>query len=193
MDYTKSLGDFEFGCGDIKVNVTDAAYADSDFSKFVSLGGTEKDSGATLSIGAKNVHSVFGENDLDEPKAEWVESQEITFSVTLLETSLYNIVLALGGTVSSIVDKTDVSPKYKYYRVYDTTLPNKYPFLFEVPQDASPTLKDILIMPRCEVLGAVELTYKDDDVRKVRLSLRLRKATAGALAGKKLEVRRQHA
>lgn len=172
-DYTLSKNDINFGGGNLKINKTDSTYSDSDFSKFVSVGGTDKEFGGVLKIGERNVRSVFSENDTEEASKEWVISQEITFEAILVECSIENFVLAIGGDLGEIVD--DTTNKFKFYRHNANSLPKRYPCLYEVVNDNNTSLKDIIIMPNAEVVGAVEHTYRDGKERSLKLTLRLHK------------------
>lgn len=171
--YVKSLDDIQFGGGDLKINTTDATYTDSDFSKFASIGATDKDSGGVLHIGEKSIQRRYNEADKDEPCKEWVDGQDITFETTLVETSLENFVLAIGGDLNAIGDNADASPKFKFYRAYDLVLPKRYPMMYEVPNSDNPSLKTTLIMPACEIVGAAEFTMSDMKAHSVKLTLRL--------------------
>ena len=173
--YVKSIGDIEFGGGDLKINKTDSTYSDADSAKFVTLGGTDKDAGGVLKIGEKQIVQVFTENDREEPAKEWVDGQEVTFEVVLAETSLENFVIAMGEDPAEIVDYSTASPKYKAFRGYTKRLPKHFPFIYEVPQSANSNLKDVLIMPSCEIVGAQDFAMKDDEPRQLHLTLKLHK------------------
>jgi hypothetical protein len=173
-NYVQNVADVEFGGGDLKVNKTDSAYSDSDFGKFVSLGGTDKESGGVLRFGEKRVKSVFRENDKDDPAKQWVEGQDVWFETILLESSLENLVTALGEDINLIGNNTAASPKFKFFRGPTLTLPKRYPLIYTVPQEANPALSDILIMPSCEVIvGPLEYEFKDERARGIKLVLKL--------------------
>jgi hypothetical protein len=173
-NYVKDVGLIEFGGGDIRVNLVDSTYGDSDFSKFTSLGATDREFGAVLRFGEKRVKSVFRENDKDEPARQWIEGQEIYLETILLEASLENLITALGEDPNLISNNTAASPKYKFFRGPTLTLPKRYPFLYTVPQEANPALSDILIIPSCEIIvGPLEFGFKDEHVRGIKLVLKL--------------------
>ncbi len=174
-NYVSAVADIELGGGDLKINKIDSSYSDSDLSKFVSLGGTVKEVGGVLRLDPAKVKEVFRENDADEPAIAWTQGRDVFFDTTLLECSLENFVLAIGEDLNTIIDNVGANPKYKYFRGPSLSSPRLYPFLYEVPQEANPGLKDILIMPACEILGAVEIGFKDEKPRSLKLSLKLHK------------------
>jgi hypothetical protein len=173
FDYTLTKTDINFGGGNLKINKTDSTYSDSDFSKFVSVGGTEREAGGVLKLGERQVESRFRENDIEEPAIQWITGQDVTFETTLVECSIENFVLAIGGNPWEIANNT--TNKYKFYRHGQSRLPAKYPFLYEVVNDNNNALKDYLIMPNAEVIGAVEHKYGDLDGRYLKLTLKLHK------------------
>jgi hypothetical protein len=172
-NFVSNLGDIQFGGGNLLVNKTDSKYSDTDFGKFVSIGATDRETGATLKVGERKIKQIFAENDREEPCKMWSDGQDIFFETTLMETSIENFVLSLGGDLNAIGDQTTAAPYYKFYRGGELALPKFYPMIYDVPDSDTPTLKTRLIMPRCEIIGAVDFQMKDTDAHSLKLTVRL--------------------
>jgi len=161
-------------------------------STFAYLGATDKSAGATLIVGEKQLKDVFGENDLDEPKAQIFMKQDITFETVLSELSLRNIALAIGDNSGEFPSVGAANP-YTYIQGYISGLPKSHAFVYEVPQEANPEKKIFIVMPRAQIVGVAEIKFTDEDVTSLKLVLRLRKVIDpnSPLHGRKFEIRRE--
>jgi hypothetical protein len=174
----------QFGGGTLFVNLADQTY--NNVGIFTSVGGTDKENGGVMRIGQPRVKQVFTENDHDEPSAEWTEGRDIYFDVTLAEMTLNNFALALGLN-PNIIGSDDSAT---YLTVVGSEPIVYFPAIYQVPQFELTNKFYWLTLPKCEILNAVEVGFKDDEPVQLKLSLKAHKATSGTLAGMKFQIKK---
>lgn len=189
--FLNSADNIRMGGGALLINKQSDAY--NDFGIFESLGATEKESGGVISFATKKITEFHRENDRDEPFKRIVDGQDVTFTTVLVETTIENVAVALGVSLNAIGNTEGGGPQgaagYKFFRFSGNETIKEYPFVLEVPNENDQEKNTLLIMPRAEVVGADEVAFQDNNLRKVKLVLRLRRATTGALEGYKFEMR----
>jgi len=135
---------------------------------FTSIGYTAKDAGGVLSDKQPTFKEVKV-TGLKDPVKRKALDRDVTFKVTILQSTLANIAIATGGVAADATASGFVGGKAQDAAIL------KWQFLVQNDDDGTKDKK--LIIPRGQVMDAVEVPYNDDKETAIAVTIKALEVT----------------